>query len=250
MPDFPRIARRRFLAGLFSCPICVAAAAAPEWNYGDAGPRQWASLNPAFRVCGNGDQQSPVDLHDGIKARIPEVRLNWKKEKLTVWNNHHTIQIAAPEGSFIEIGQEKPNFVQFHFHSPSEHAIAGRRAAMEAHFVHQDKNERIAVLAVLLVPGGRNAAFSAIMNIAPTQPDGKVSTSSPIDPRELLPASLESSWRYEGSLTTPPCSQTVDWIIFDPAVSVAQADIDLFRRIFPMNARPLQPLNRRYLLRS
>jgi carbonic anhydrase len=106
------------------------------------------------------------------------------------------------------------------------------------------------VLGVLLVPGGHNTAFSAIMKTAPRQPDAKLLSPFPINPSELLPGSLQSAWRYEGSLTTPPCSQIVDWIIFDQAISVAQPDIELFQRIFPANARPLQALNRRYLLRS
>lgn len=243
------IGRRRFL-GLLACPVCAAAAEAPVWDYDNSGPRKWPALDPAFRICGDGEQQSPVNLHDGVKAQLPQLQLNWKNERFTIWNNRHTIQLNAPEGSFVEVGTEKFDLVQFHFHTPSEHAIEGRRTAMEAHFVHSHKSGRVAVLGVLLVPGGQNGVFAAIMNSAPRQPDAKLLSPLPVNPRELLPASLQSTWRYEGSLTTPPCSQIVDWIIFDRTIAVAQPDIELFQRIFPANARPLQPLNRRYLLRS
>ena len=243
------MARRTFLTGLLTCPVC-AAAEVPEWDYDNAGPEKWAALDPAYSMCGTGEQQSPVNLHDGIKAQLPKLQLNWKSEKFGVWNNRHTIQLNASDESFIEVGREKFDLVQFHFHSPSEHAIDGKRAAMEAHFVHRRKDGHLAVLGVLLVPGGHNATFRAIMNIAPGQPDTRLISPFSINPNELLPRSLQATWRYEGSLTTPPCSQTVDWIILGQATSVAQLDIELFRRIFPINARPLQPLNRRYLLRS
>jgi len=242
--------RRKFIGGLLACPVCAAAGAAPEWNYGTAGPDKWAKLDPAFGVCGSGDQQSPIDLRDGIKADIPKLEITWKKDRFTVVNNGHTVQLSAANGSAMQVGHEKLDLVQFHFHTPSEHAIAGKRSAMEVHFVHQHKDGHLAVLAALLTVGGRNGAFSAIMKAAPKQKDAKATLEASIDPAELIPASIQSTWRYEGSLTTPPCSQTVDWIIFDQTISVAQADIDAFRAIFPNNARPLQPNARRYLLRS
>jgi|HubBroStandDraft_5_1064220.scaffolds.fasta_scaffold26430_2 carbonic anhydrase len=244
------MSRRSFLAGLVACPVCAAGANIPEWDYDNSGPRKWAALDPGFSICGTGEQQSPVNLHDGLKAQLPKLQLHWKNEKFTIWNNRHTIQLNVRAGNFAEVGPEKFDLIQFHFHTPSEHAIDGKRTAVEAHFVHSQKSGRLAVLGVLLVPGGHNAAFSAIMNTAPNRPDAKLVSPFPISPSELLPGSLQSTWRYEGSLTTPPCSQIVDWIIFDQAVSVAQPDIELFQRIFPANARPLQPLNRRYLLRS
>jgi hypothetical protein len=138
--------RRSFLAGLFSCPVCLAAS--PEWNYGDKGPEQWSKLDPAFAVCGAGDQQSPVDLHDGIKARLPSLRLNWKPAQSTVWNNHHTIQVNVPEGSSLQVESATWKLAQFHFHSPGEHTVSGKSSAMEIHFVHQQPGGNITVLGV------------------------------------------------------------------------------------------------------
>lgn len=245
-----QIHRRSFVAALLSCPACIAAAAGPEWNYTSAGPARWASLDPKFAVCGTGDQQSPVDLRDGIKADLPPFRLNWKKEAFQLRNNGHTIQADVPAGSTLGIGSLEFTLLQFHFHSPSEHAIAGKRSAMEGHFVHRHSDDHLAVVAALIVPGGSNAAFSAIMQAAPAKSGATAAVSPPIDPRDLLPGNLAATWRYEGSLTTPPCSQIVDWIVCNETVAVPQNAIDRFRRIYPMNARPLQPLDRRYLLRS
>ncbi len=121
---------------------------------------------------------------------------------------------------------------------------------MEAHFVHQRKTGAITVLAVLLNGGGQNEDFSKIMKAAPRQPGDKTTSPFLLDPARLLPSSLKETWRYRGSLTTPPCSETVDWIVCGEQVAVGDADIARFRAIYPMNARPLQPLNRRYLLKT
>lgn len=240
------ISRRRLLAALAACPVC-AFAADTEWNYRDRGPEKWAALDPAFGLCGTGTNQSPLDLRDGAKASFPALHIDWKPEKFTILNNGHTIQANAPDGSFIEVGAARSRLIQFHFHSPSEHAMDGRRTGMEAHFVHRNGGGKLTVVAVLLTPGGQNAAFSAVMSTAPLKSGGQGSTTMPIDPAEFLPASRET-WRYEGSLTTPPCSEGVDWIIFRQTKAVAAADIDKFRGIFHDNARPLRPIGRREIL--
>jgi carbonic anhydrase len=247
--------RRTFLASLLACPACTALAQVtkggqtPEWNYENAGPEKWSALSPAFSVCGAGDQQSPVDLRDGIPARVAPIRLDWKSGKFTVVNNGRSIQANVPSGSSLRVGTDYFDLIQFHFHSPSEHAVFGVRSAMEAHFVHMHHDGKLAVLGSLLEPGGRNDAFSAVIKVAPAKAGGEAPTDSVVNPRLMIPGSLDS-WRYEGSLTTPPCSQIVSWIVFARTVPVSGADIEAFRKIFPMNARPLQPLNRRYLLRG
>ena len=247
--DF-KIRRRTLLAGVMSCTGCSRAIAG-EWNYLDHGPREWPTLDPTYSVCGSGNQQSPVDLDAGVRAILPPLRLHWQSAKSMIWNNGHTIQVVVPEGSFLQIGSSVPiPLAQIHFHTPSEHAIAGNRTAMEAHFVHQHKTGAITVLAVLLNGGGKNADFSTIMKAAPHQPGDKIASPSLLDPVRLLPSSLKKTWRYRGSLTTPPCSETVDWILCEEQIAVGDADIARFRAIYSMNARPLQPMDRRYLLKS
>ena len=244
------VSRRNFLAGLAACPVCIGEAFGQEWNYREGGPEKWASIDRSFAPCGTGDQQSPIDLRNGIRTELPKLTLHLPLERLTVSNNGHTIQVSAPRGASLELGSVAFSLVQFHFHSPSEHSIEGKPAAMEVHFVYRQGDAALTVLGVLLVAGRRNAAFSEIMSIAPDHRDSKAQTAVLPDARQLLPDKLEPGWRYEGSLTTPPCSQTVDWFVFENRVEVAADDIARFRKIFPANARPRQPLNRRFLLRG
>ncbi len=253
------VKRRGFLAGLLACPTCAAIAHAEEaahWSYEgtEAGPAKWGELNSAFNACTAGQQQSPVDLHDGIRSQLPPFRPHWRSEAFKVVNNGHTLQLNASPGSYVEVGHSRYDLVQFHFHTPSEHAVNGKRTAMEVHFVHQNAEKQLSVLGVFLVSGGRNAAFASIMVAA--QPKlGEAALKTAINPSALMPpppAGGKSwpAWRYEGSLTTPPCSEIVNWIVLERPVPVAQADIAAFQAIFPHNARPLEPLNRRFLLRG
>lgn len=242
--------RRNFLSRLLACPLCAVGAVAQEWNYGENGPDRWAKLDRSFIACGTGDQQSPIDLRNGIHAGLPKLTLHLPNDHLTVWNNGHTIQVSSPAQASLDLGEAAFPLSQFHFHSPSEHAIGGKQEEMEVHFVFTRPEAQLTVLAALLVPGRRNPAFSAIMETAPQSRDGKAQTAMPIEARQLLPQKLDPTWRYEGSLTTPPCSQTVDWIVCDNRVEVAADDIGRFRNIFAINARPRQALNRRFILKD
>lgn len=242
--------RRNFLSSLLACPLCAAGAFSQEWNYREKGPGRWADLDRSFTACGRGDQQSPIDLRDGIKADLPKLTIHLPKDRLMVWNNGHTIQVSSPARASLDLDAVAFPLSQFHFHSPSEHSIGGQQEQMEVHFVFAHPDAQLTVVAALLVPGRRNPAFSAIMKTAPLSRDGKAQTAMPIDASQLLPENAGSTWRYEGSLTTPPCSQIVDWIVFDNRVEVAADDIGRFRDIIPMNARPRQPLNRRFLLKG
>jgi carbonic anhydrase len=248
--------RRRMLLGIAACPLCVAlgagrvSAEGAHWSYeGETGPDNWAKLQKESEVCGMGDQQSPIDLTGAVKAELPQITVSWKPEAFVVENNGHTLQANASPGGVLVLGPDRYELLQFHFHTPSEHAVDGKRTEAEAHFVHKGPGDRLGVLGVLMVSGGANAAFHAIMSAAPKKA-GKAALGAAIDPSSILPADLGSIWRYEGSLTTPPCSQTVDWMVLTQTVSVDSADIAAFKAIFGANARPLQPRNRRFILKA
>jgi carbonic anhydrase len=246
------LSRRRFSLGLLTCPLCAAVAQAedaPHWDYeGHGGADKWGELAESYRACALGTEQSPIDLTDSIKATFDPLKIDWKPQAFKIVNNGHTIQANVAPGSTLAIGKVTYGLVQFHFHAPSEHALNGRRFAMEVHFVNAAPGGRLAVVGVLMQPGRRNAAFAAIMQAAPRS-EGEKTLDQLVDPRQLLPAS-KVLFRYEGSLTTPPCSEVVDWNVFEQPIEVADADIKSFQSIFPMNARPLQPRNRRFLLRG
>jgi len=245
--------RRGFLAGLIACPICAQAAraeGAAHWDYAGAeGPKEWGELDPSYRACSLGCQQSPIDITETIPARIPWISLNWRPQAFEIANNGHTVQANVAPGSFAQIGPNRFELKQFHFHRPSEHALYGNRTAMEAHFVHADEKGKLAVLGVFLVAGPRNPVFAEIMKVAPTSP-GEAKLKGPAYAQALLPRRGNLFFRYEGSLTTPPCAETVAWNVYLDPVAVAQTDIDAFAKIFADNSRPLQPANRRFILRS
>jgi carbonic anhydrase len=240
--------RRSILAVLASCPLCAAARASEgsHWGYDDA--KTWGEHDVAYRACSIGGEQSPVDLTGAIKANIQAPILSWKPQTFKVANNGHTIQANAAPGSFATSENGKFELKQFHFHTPSEHAVKGKRAAMEAHFVHADEKGELFVLGAFLQAGAKtkNKAFAALMEAAP-QKEGEAELKAPIDATALLPKK-RNFFRYEGSLTTPPCSEVVTWNVFSEPVEVATNDIESFKKIFPMNARPLQPLHRRVVL--
>lgn len=247
-----QVDRRAALTGLGACPACAAAARAaeaPHWSWtGADGPEHWGTLDPSYKTCGAGTQQSPVDLRDAIRAFMPRLRIGWRPEAYTVVNSGRTIQANAERGSTLAIGRQRYELKQFHFHAPSEHALKGRRFAMEAHFVHaQESTGRLAVIGVFMRAGGRNDAFTAIMEAAPKAAGAGQALEAPVDPRQFLPQN-SAVFRYRGSLTMPPCSEIVEWSVYDRPIAVAAADIAAFEALYPMSARPLQPINRRYIL--
>ncbi|MBB4232877.1 carbonic anhydrase [Rhizobium mongolense] len=240
------------LAMLAACPLCVKTAYAAEgvhWSYGvDAGPEDWGSLTEENRACSSGSQQSPLDIRGAIKADIPDLALDWKTGG-TIRNNGHTIQVNAAPGGTLRRGDQFYELVQYHFHAPSEHLVEGKNFPMEAHFVHKHaETGALGVLGVFLVPGATNATFSTLAAAFP-QNTGEETALPDVEPSKMLPASL-TYWAYEGSLTTPPCSEIVDWIIAKEPVEVDAADIKRFTTLYSMNARPALTPNRRYILSS
>lgn len=241
------------LAGLALCPLCSQngiAAEGAHWSYeGDHGPAKWGDLDAANKVCAIGSQQSPIDIGATVKAQLPPLKINWARSADTVINNGHTIQLNFTEGSTMTPGDVKYKLVQLHFHRPSEHLIAGKNFPMEAHFVHRADSGALAVVGVLMTTGKPNAAFSRIVSTMPAQEGPAVKADARINPNALLPARL-GYYRYPGSLTTPPCAEIVEWLLLTNPIQVAEADVASFAKLYPMNARPAQKDNRRYVLQS
>lgn len=220
--------------------------AGDAWSYdGEHGPDHWGDLSEDFQACGQGQQQSPVNLTGAVQAFVPRIELHWTESSWAVTHTDHTLQLESADPGYILLGTERFDLVQFHFRTPSEHAIHDKRFPMEVQFVHSNSKGELAVIAVMMRGDGANSLFQTIMHLAPkdagTMPLGLV------NPRDLF-TDLEAALHYRGSMTTPPCSEIVHWIVTQQPVSVAQWDIDVFRSLFPVNARPLQPLNRRFVL--
>ncbi|UVO30273.1 carbonic anhydrase [Bradyrhizobium arachidis] len=237
-----------FFAGFALCPLC-ASAAEHRWSYeGETGPDKWGGLDAADAACAIGGQQSPIDITGTITAPQPPLKMSWAKRPDRIVNNGHTIQLDLAEGDTLHLGDRGYALKQFHFHHPSEHLVEGKRFAMEAHFVHADA-DGLAVVGVLMVAGKPNAVFKKIVAAMPSDEGRAVPADPAIDPSQLLPAQ-RAYYHYAGSLTTPPCSETVDWIVLANPIEVGETDIAGFGKVFPMNARPVQKRDRRFILSS
>jgi len=222
----------------------------PHWSYhGHGGPAHWAELDPAFETCAKGLSQSPINISKTEKADLPALEFSYGTAAPTIWNNGHTVQVNLPAGNSLKVGEQSYELLQFHFHTPSEEAVAGKRAAMVAHFVHKNAEGRLGVVGLLIQPGKRNAGFDSVFAHMP-RPGEKITVDDlKLDLAGLLPASL-SYYSFEGSLTTPPCSEGVSWMVLKSPVTVSPDQIKAFRRLVHENARPLQPVHERVVKES
>ncbi len=224
-----------------------------EWGYtGPSGPEHWAELSADYKVCATGTQESPIDLRNAIPAKLGDLRIEWRPVPLRVANTGHSIQVDAPPGSRLFMEGRSYELLQFHLHHPSEHLLDGRRFPMEIHFVHRGPgSDVLGVVAVFVEHGPRNEALEAVLANMPAEAGAsrEAPGGADIQPHRLLPAGRDFL-RYEGSLTTPPCSENVDWAVLTQPIQASPAQVSAFERLYANNARPLQPLNRRFLLRS
>jgi carbonic anhydrase len=221
---------------------CATGQAPAHWSYaGDTGPADWGKVASA---CADGKRQSPIDLTGAVGNPSAGLYLAYQVGPAKLVHNGHTIQVQPENGGSITFQGETWTLQQLHFHHPSEHTIDGQRFPMEAHFVHQGAHGQV-VLAVMLVEGGGGAPFDAIFQALPHD-EGEETTVAAIDPGALLPLDRRF-FTYPGSLTTPPCSETVTWVVLQAPMTISRAQLDDFAALFPENARPVQPLNGRVI---
>ncbi|WP_448560681.1 carbonic anhydrase [Trichothermofontia sp.] len=239
------------LGGKPSAAIAGEALGTPHWGYtGELAPEHWGELSTEYQACQWGTHQSPIDLAGAIAADLPPIHLNYQATPLRIVNNGHTIQVNYRSGSTLTIGDRTFELVQFHFHHPSEHRVQGQAADMELHLVHRSASGALAVVGVLLTSGAENLALKPIFAAMPDRPGPEqVLPQVTLNAQDLLPQNL-ASYRYFGSLTTPPCFEEVTWIVLQQPVTLSVAQIRQFAKLFPGNARPVNALNQRFLLRS
>jgi len=220
-----------------------------HWSYsGHGGPEHWGELKPEFDTCTSGKQQSPIDLAQANTVGQIAVSAAYKAAPLTILNNGHTVQVNFPAGSTLTSAGHEFYLLQVHFHTPSEEAINGKRFPMVAHFVHKDAKGALGVLGVLFEEGAANAELAKIIAAAPKYEKAAASVAGVvINPADLIPSTL-NVYRFQGSLTTPPCSEGVNWHVAQATVTASADQIRAMTSIMGNNARPIQPLNGRLVV--
>ena len=221
---------------------------AAHWDYdGENAPYRWGDMKAEFSSCKSGARQSPIDIRNPVLGEVEPIRFHYEDVPLRVTNNGHAIQVDYAPGSFILFGGSRYELVQFHFHSPSEERVYGRAFDMVAHLVHKSAQGRLAVVAVLLTVGGEQPTLQKIWSAMPgTRDRTRERADVAINAAQLLPADL-TYYSYMGSLTTPPCTEGVQWLVMKTPVELSREQVAHFTALYPMNARPLQALNDRMI---
>ena len=219
-----------------------------HWSYeGESGPQAWGQLKPEFNVCAIGKRQSPINIDDSETLQGPAeaLRFSYTQSNATVVNNGHTIQVDVQGDNVLTVRGSRYRLLQFHFHTPSEEQINFKRSVMVAHLVHKNDEGQLAVVAVLFEPGSTNALIDKVWTYMPLDAGDRVRM--PLDflnLSELLPTD-QRYYQFMGSLTTPPCTEGVLWMVLKQSVPISKSQFKLFTQLYPNNARPVQPLNGR-----
>jgi carbonic anhydrase len=249
MPKLSRSAIVLTLLLLCLTPTTVVASDPAHWGYdGEVGPEHWGTLSPEFAACSAGKEQSPVDIPATATVNPPDLRFDYRPSELNIVNNGHSIQVNYEPGSTLEVGGVVYELVQFHLHAPSEHTLDGAYTDMELHLVHKDASGRVAVVGVMIVGGAHNPAYEPVLAHMPAEEGDPLTVSGTMaNAGELLPAE-QSYYRYNGSLTTPPCTEGVTWLVLATPIELSMSQIAAFQALYDHNYRPVQPLNERTFL--
>ena len=215
-------------------------ALAPDWAYaGEGGPEKWASLRSEYALCASGRRQSPIDLSDGIAVDLDPLEFSYAPTNFRVSDSGKSLQVAVQDGSFSVLGM-RYQLMRIHFHRPSEHTIGGRVFEMEVRLIHRSAEGKLAIVSVLLETGQENPVIQSVLNHLPLERGGEVSPPALLmDLNRLLPVN-RGYFTFMGSLTAPPCSEDVLWMVFKQPQAISPEQLSIFQRIYPPNARPVQ----------
>jgi len=222
-----------------------------HWTYsGSTGPSNWGHLKKDYSDCSDGKRQSPIniDTHNASKTKsLNNIFVNYGNVKLEIINNGHTIQVNSDGTSQALLGGKVYKLLQFHFHSLSEHTINGKHTAMEAHLVHQAEDGELAVIAVMIKKGEYNNFMQKIFKFMPKKAGGKTTNRFAINANDILPKD-KSFYHYVGSLTTPPCTQIVQWYVLKEPITISSKQLSKFNSLYEGNFRPVQEIAGRKII--
>lgn len=229
-------------------PLAATALSSTHWSYEEhGGAAHWGDLDPAYVACKLGRNQSPIDIHSAavkLNKKLPALKFAYTDGAGEVVNNGHTIQVNLAQGGTVTIQGETYTLLQFHFHHPSEEKIDGKSFPLVAHLVHKSSSGQLAVIAVLFNHGRENAVLKPIFAHLPAAAGDKTALADTFNVARMLPAE-HAYFSFTGSLTTPPCSENVRWQVLKTPLELSAKQLNQFIRLYPMNARPVQPLNGR-----
>jgi carbonic anhydrase len=240
---------RTAIAAALACLAGSALAQHHHWSYsGEGAPKNWGKLDPEFATCGTGKMQSPIDLSGGKKDSLAPIAFDYQAGTKDIVNNGHTVQVNYNPGSSITAGGRRFELKQFHFHAPSENTFNGEHFPLEGHLVHADQDGKLAVVAVMFREGAANPLLDALWKTMPAKEGDDKELAKPLSATEMLPKQHEY-YQFTGSLTTPPCSENVLWLVLKTPATASKAQIDAFKKTMGhANNRPVQPLNKRQVL--
>lgn len=217
------------------------------WSYDNED--RWAKLREDYALCAMGKRQSPINIHEGIKVHLEEIAFDYKPMQFRIIDTGHTVQVTVGEGLSLKVSGKRYELLQFHFHRPSEERINGRAYDMVMHLVHRNDEGQLAVIAVLLEKGSEHPLIQTLWNNLPLDQNIEMAPAEAIDLNKLLPEN-RTYWAYMGSLTTPPCTEGVLWMVLKQPMQVSAEQVSIFSRLYRNNARPLQPSNGRLIKES
>lgn len=236
---------RTALAALLALGASLGAQAAEHahWSYNaGTGPEEWAALDPDNQLCKNGLAQSPIELstRKATPLAAHDIAFHFGKAKGQLVNNGHTIQFNVADAVSNQVAYKTGSYAlaQFHFHTPSEHHLDRKDFPIEMHLVAKDAAGKITVVGVFVKQGAKNQALARVWQDLPA-PDAAAKDGE-VDIAALLPAS-HKALLYTGSLTTPPCSEQVNWVVMEQPIEMSRAQIRAFQKRFQDNHRPIQP---------
>lgn len=219
-----------------------------KWSYeGDLGQKNWAELDERFAICKEGLNQSPINITTAIKAELTPLIFEGNAKATTFINNGHALQVNFQSGNYVTIENKKYGLKQINFHIPSENHINGKAFPMEAQLIHSDVNNNLAVVSILFEEDTDNLVLNKLLRNLPEEENDKEEIKSEVLGYEILP-NFKEYYRFNGSLTTPPCVEGVKWVVLKSPVEISKSQLDDFMAVVPKNARDIQELNARIIL--
>ncbi len=246
---------RHIIAGKVSClALALLASTAPagtaQWGYqGAVGPEHWAELDPGFGLCATGKNQSPIDLAGFIESDLDPLNFDYPNTVTKVVNDGRGILAKFAPGASIEVDGRPFRLRELRLHAPSEHRLEGRTYPVEAQLVHTDAAGNVAIVVVLWDEGEDSPAVARLLRMLQDRSGAGGSPTAPVRTRDLLPEDERTYYRYNGSLTTPPCTEGVRWLVMKEPTTLSKEQLEQLTRIIGhADSRPVQPVYARPVL--